>query len=160
MAENGHQRVVIPTVNTDVLVLAISTFDKLQYFVQDLWLDFGAGKNRKFYIVHGTYEELGKSKAMGLPFSHAFTGCDQVSFLSHITKSNVWKVWKSYDEVTPYFASLSNQPSLDEVRAAMPTLERFTLKRVRDMIITYSQMHRTDKYSQHSSIIWPVWLNG
>ena len=36
----------------------------------------------------------------------------------------------------------------------------FTLKRVRDKIITYSQMHRTDKYSQHSSIIWPVWLNG
>ena len=27
---------------------------------------------------------------------------------------------------------------------------RFTLKRVRDMLITYSQMHhRTDKYSQH-----------
>ena len=21
-------------------------------------------------------------------------------------------------------------------------------------------MHRTDKYSQHSSTIWPVWLNG
>ena len=21
-------------------------------------------------------------------------------------------------------------------------------------------MHRADKYSQHSSIIWPVWLNG
>ena len=37
---------------------------------------------------------------------------------------------------------------------------RFTLKRVRDMIRTYSQMHCTDKYSQHSSIIWPVWLNG
>ena len=36
----------------------------------------------------------------------------------------------------------------------------FTLKRVRDMTRTYSQMHRTDKYSQHSSIIWPVWLNG
>ena len=36
----------------------------------------------------------------------------------------------------------------------------FTLKRVRDMTRTYSQMHRTDKYSQHSSIIWPIWLNG
>ena len=36
----------------------------------------------------------------------------------------------------------------------------FTLKPVRDIIITYSQMHRTDKYLQHSSIIWPVWLNG
>ena len=22
------------------------------------------------------------------------------------------------------------------------------------------QMHRTDKYSQHNSTIWPVWLNG
>ena len=37
---------------------------------------------------------------------------------------------------------------------------RFTLKRVRDMIITYSQMHRTDKYSQYSSVIWSVGLNG
>ena len=36
----------------------------------------------------------------------------------------------------------------------------FTLKRARDMIRTYSQMHRTDKYSQRSKIIWPVWLNG
>ena len=36
----------------------------------------------------------------------------------------------------------------------------FTLKFVYDMIITYSQMHRPDKYTQHSSIIWPVWLNG
>ena len=36
----------------------------------------------------------------------------------------------------------------------------FTLKLVRNIIITYSQMQSTDKYSQHSSIIWPVWLNG
>ena len=34
----------------------------------------------------------------------------------------------------------------------------FTLKRICDMIRTYSQMHCTDKCSQHSSIIWPVWL--
>ena len=26
--------------------------------------------------------------------------------------------------------------------------------------ITYSQMHRTDKHSEHRSIIWPVWPNG
>ena len=35
----------------------------------------------------------------------------------------------------------------------------FTLKRVRDMIRTNNQMHRTVKYSQHSSVIWSVWLN-
>ena len=36
----------------------------------------------------------------------------------------------------------------------------FTLKRVGDMTRTYSQMHRTDKYPEHSSIIWPVGPNG
>ena len=37
----------------------------------------------------------------------------------------------------------------------------FTLKRVRDMTRTYSQMYRTDQYSKRSSIIkWPVWPNG
>ena len=35
----------------------------------------------------------------------------------------------------------------------------FPVKRVHEMIRTYSQMHCTDKYSQHNSIIWPVWLN-
>ena len=34
----------------------------------------------------------------------------------------------------------------------------FTPKRILDMI-TYNQMHRTDNYSQHSSTIWPDWLN-
>ena len=36
----------------------------------------------------------------------------------------------------------------------------FTLKFVRDLIKTFNQMHRTDKYSQHGLIIWPVWPNG
>ena len=28
------------------------------------------------------------------------------------------------------------------------------------MIRTLNQMHHTDKYLQHSLIIWPVWKNG
>ena len=67
---------------------------------------------------------------------------------------------KSEGEVTANpsdFAPASSKEFLD----IQATIEcGFTLKRVRDMIKTYSQMHRTDKYSQHSSIIWPAWLNG
>ena len=37
---------------------------------------------------------------------------------------------------------------------------RCSLNLVQDMIIIYSQMHCKDKYSEHSSVIWPVWLNG
>ena len=55
------------------------------------------------------------------------------------------------------FAPASSKEFLD----IQATIEcGFTLKRVRDMTRTYSQMHRTDKYSEHSSIIWPVWPNG
>ena len=36
----------------------------------------------------------------------------------------------------------------------------FTMKCICVMIRTFSQIHCTDMYSQHSSIIWPVWLNG
>ena len=58
---------------------------------------------------------------------------------------------------TSDFAAVSSKELLD----IQATIEcGFTLKRVRDMIRTYSHMHRTDKNSQHSSIIWPVWLNG
>ena len=35
----------------------------------------------------------------------------------------------------------------------------FTLKHVRDMTGTYSEIHRTYKYSEVSSMIWPVSLS-
>ena len=57
---------------------------------------------------------------------------------------------------TSDFAPASSKDFLD----IQATIEcGFTLKRLRDMIRTYSQMHRTNKYSQHSSIIWSVSLN-
>ena len=55
------------------------------------------------------------------------------------------------------FAPVSSKELLD-IQATVEC--GFTLKRVCDIIKTYSQMRSTDKYSQHSSIIWPVWLNG
>ena len=36
----------------------------------------------------------------------------------------------------------------------------FTIKCVRDMTITYSQLQSADKYSQLSSVIWSVCANG
>ena len=35
----------------------------------------------------------------------------------------------------------------------------FTLKCVCNMIRRYSSMHGIDKYSQHSSLIWAIWLS-
>ena len=48
---------------------------------------------------------------------------------------------------------------LFQARSSLTFRQLFTLKRLSDMIITYSQMHHTGKFSKHSPIIWPVWLN-
>ena len=51
--------------------------------------------------------------------------------------------------------------SSEEFLEIQATIEcGFTMKRVRDMIRAYSQMHRIDKYSQQNSIIWSVSING
>ena len=53
-----------------------------------------------------------------------------------------------------------NQRSIVAWMSRTSLLETCPISEVRDMIRTYSQIHRTYKYSQHSSIIWPVWFNG
>ena len=91
------------------------------------WVDFGAGKNRGFFQEHEIYNQIGEERTKTMPFSHAMTGCDQVSFLSQVTKLSACKVWELYDDVTSVFIKLRNQSSLSEVKDAMPTLERFTV---------------------------------
>ena len=66
----------------------------------------------------------------------------QISLMS--VKLQIWRLFRARSEFINIQATIEC---------------RFTLKRVSDMIITYGQMHRTDKFSQHSSIIWPVWIN-
>ena len=55
------------------------------------------------------------------------------------------------------FAPASNKEFLD-IHATIEC--GFPLKRVRDMTRTCGKMHRTDNYSEHSSMIWPVLPNG
>ena len=95
--------------------------------MEELLVDFGAGKNRKFFPIQETLEHIGECKARGFPLFHAFTGCDKVSFMSHVTKSAAWKVWNLFDDITPIFAALSHQPIFTQIRDAMPTIERFTV---------------------------------
>ena len=43
-ADNGHSRIIIRTVDTDVVVIAIHLFGKLG--IEELWIKFGTGKHR------------------------------------------------------------------------------------------------------------------
>ena len=122
----GHSKIIIHTVETDVLVLAVSVLARLKDQSEKLWVDFGVGKCRKYVPVHIIFNNLGESRVRGLSFLHAFTGCDQVSFLSHVIKGSIWKVWNLFNDITPIFKSLRDQPALSPIEDSLPIIERFT----------------------------------
>ena len=111
MATEGFTRVMIRTVDTDVLMLSISLFDDLQ--LDELWIDFGSGKQRCYLPIHEMI--LDPVKRVGLRFFFAFTGCDQVSFFSHVSKATAWKIWKVFPDANEAFARLSNRPTESDI---------------------------------------------
>ena len=50
--------------------------------------------------------------------------------------------------------------NLIEMYNIMTSFNKVQVFNSTDCMYTYSQMHRTDKYSQLSSMIWSVWPNG
>ena len=94
MAQNGHAKVMIRTVDTDVVVIAVAKF--LQIGLQELWVAFGTGKNYRCIAVHQIVSSIGAEKSQALAFFHAFTGCDTVSFFSNRGKKSAWQAWQAY----------------------------------------------------------------
>ena len=63
MALKVHKSILIRTVDTDVLVLSLAPFFHLAEEIDQFWIDFRTGKNRKFFGIHGIYDVLGTEKA-------------------------------------------------------------------------------------------------
>lgn len=123
---NGYQKVMIRTVDTDVVVLCISLFTQMN--LQELWIAFGTGKNFRFIPVHTIVQALGPEKAISLLMFHSFTGCDQVSFFMGKGKKTAWETTKIYPDVVEAFASLGRVPPTEQIlNNYMPTIERFVV---------------------------------
>ena len=73
----GYQRVMIETIDTDVVALAVS---KMQDIVVELWIVFATCKHFRYLAIHDIAAQLGPQKAKALPMLRALTGCDTVSF--------------------------------------------------------------------------------
>ena len=89
----SHSKVVIRTVDTDVLLLAVSAFAHLKEQLKELWVDFGEGEHRKYLAIHVVFNNFVESGTCSFLFFHAFTVCNQVSFLSLVTKGLTWEIW-------------------------------------------------------------------
>ena len=121
---HGLSRVLIRTVDTDVVALAVAAV--VQTDAKELWVAFGTGKKFRYISAHDIAAALGPDKARALPMFHAYTGCDTVSSFGNVGKKTAWDTWKMFGGVTETCLALSKGPhTLDEDHTAI--LERFTI---------------------------------
>ena len=94
-------RIIIKSPDTDVLVLCVHYFSKLQH-TQELWFQTGtvsSTKDRRRYIpVQENCSTLSPVFTNILPAAHAVTGCDTTSLLFSIDKQSAFKVLKENPE--------------------------------------------------------------
>ena len=107
-AENGHKNILIRTVDSDVVLLAIAFFHKLS--AEKLFVSFGTGKNFKIILAHEIAEILGHHKFQALLFFHAITGCETTSSFYGKGKKMAWEARKSYEDTKSAFIYLSSKP--------------------------------------------------
>ena len=107
----GFHKILIRTVDTDVLVLAVAVVQQLAQVLHiELWIAFGCGKDFKYIPAHEISASLGPARLLALPVFHAFSGCDTVSHLVQMGKKTAWKVREAHDEFTATFYELHNAP--------------------------------------------------
>ena len=124
-AKHGHHQILVRTVVTDVLVLAVMVAHTLPD-KDELWLSFGTGKRFRYIPTHKIAACLGPEKSRALPMFHALTGCDTVSaFVGH-GKKIAWATWNSLPELTEALLRLARVPSgISE--QIMSVIERFVI---------------------------------
>jgi hypothetical protein len=123
-ASKMSQKILIRTVDTDVVVLAIANAQKLG--IAELWVAFNKANKFRYLAIHEIAAALGPRKSAALTVFHAFTGCDTVSSFRGRGKKTAWNIWNVFDEVTEAFILLANNPQTIPPHCQV-LLERFVV---------------------------------
>ncbi|XP_048003917.1 uncharacterized protein LOC125240114 [Leguminivora glycinivorella] len=118
----GYRKIMIRTVDTDVVALAVTCVPKLPQ-LEELWVHVDNSKNHKYISCHGIAASLGPEQSEVLAMFHAFTGCDNTSFFCGKGKKTAFETWRAYPSATEGF-KLAMQGRTDQ---ALPILEKFTI---------------------------------
>ena len=125
VAHDEHSKILIQTVDTDVVAIVMRIFQLLKA-LQQLWIAFGTGKSFRYLAIHEIAADMGSQKALALPMFHALTGCVTVSAFTSHGKRTAWITWNSFPELTKALLSLSFMPhSIPE--ETMKIIERFVI---------------------------------
>ena len=120
----GCQKIMIRTVDTDVVTIAVSVIASID--ITELWVAFGTGRHLRYIPAHSIALSLGAVKSKVLPMFHAYTGCDTVSFFANRGKKTAWDIWKTFDNLTEAFHSVIVDPD-NITEEVLSTIERFTV---------------------------------
>ena len=124
-SQSGMKKVLIGTVDTDVVAIPIGLFGQLDLL--ELWLAIGTGNHFRYIEIHKITAVLSPEKSKCLPLFHAFTRCDQVSFFVGRGKKAAWNTWNHFGELTTSFSSMSLLPKLEDITSHSPSIERFVV---------------------------------
>ena len=69
MIENGLITISLKTVDSDVVVILVGLFYKIADQVDDIWVEYGAGKHLQYISIRIIYNQLGEFKAKAIFFS-------------------------------------------------------------------------------------------
>ena len=108
----GHKVVFIPTVDTDLVVLAIITvFDSLKELgLSELYIRYGVGKQRRDIPIQDICSQFGPRECQALGMFHVNSGSDFSSFKRGIGKTIAWSAWKAMPEMTDAFIEATEMP--------------------------------------------------
>lgn len=87
-----HKKAMIKTVDTDVVVLAVTAV--VNHGLEELWVAFGTGVNLRYIPAHQLASTIGPAKSQSLPIFHSLTGCDTVSSFHNIGKKKLGRCGK------------------------------------------------------------------
>ena len=102
--QKGVRTVAIRTVDTDVVVLFVASFNDINRV--ELWIAFGTGSSFQYIAVHQLAATINSRQCDTLPIFHALTGCHTVSSFAGRGKKTAWEIWKVFPEVNDAFEEL------------------------------------------------------
>ena len=101
------------TVDSDVIVILVGLFFKIAAQVDDVWVEYGAGKYMQYISIRTMYNQLGESRAKALLFfTHSLVQIPHLHSATRAKKKTAWNTWKAFDEATETFANLAVEPFL------------------------------------------------
>ena len=104
---------LVQTVDSDVVVILISHFERFESTLQgcEVFVSFGHGKHNRIINIREVSTVLGVQRCTALPLWVSLTGCDSTSSLRGRSKRTAFNTWKkSEDAVTQAMVHLMQHP--------------------------------------------------